>query len=212
MKKIVSLLIALFTLSTTHLTQATPILSLDRVSPATIAVGDVATFELRVSGLSTLLGAFSADISYDSSVLSFLPESSITAQFGTRLGDLSASEAVGTVDASVSDALHIDQVSLLGTPALEALQHDAFGQLLPSFVLAEIRFQGVAPGTSSLNFTPVSTVLSDEAGNSLASLMLTGSSISVTGDVPEPGSAWLLLLGLALVTGFNCINTRRAAC
>ncbi len=194
MKKLIMLWFALFAMTTAGHSEGTVILSLERTGPAAIGVGDTATFDLRISGLTTLLGAFSVDNSFDPTILSFMPVGMLGAQFGSLLGD-PTSEAVGIADASVPGVLHLDEVSLLGTAELDALQRDALGNLLPSFVLVTVAFQGVGPGVGLLDFVPGSVTLSDDAGTALSTPALGPAVVRV---ISLPGTLWLFGLGLCI--------------
>ncbi len=172
------------------------VLLINRLTPATIGVGDSAVFEVRIAGLSSALGAFSVDIQFDGEVLDFVPAANASLQFGTRLGD-PLTDSVSSAFVISPGLLHIDQVSLLGEASLDALQRDASGALLSDFVLADIRFTGRAGGGFSLlEAVPNSVVLSDSLGIALPGPLLGSSGVKV---VTVPSTALLAALGLALV-------------
>jgi hypothetical protein len=79
-----------------------------------------------------------------------------------------------------------------------------------TFTLATLSFTGLAPGTSTIDFTLAS--LSDEQGQALIGFSTTGGSIQVMGapaHVPDVGStALLLIFGIASLSAFwKCPQT-----
>jgi hypothetical protein len=124
--------------------------------------------------------SFDLDVSYDPSHLAF-----VDVVFDVYLGtpDVQALTDFGAAGGVVDLA----EVSLLSpASALHALQPD-------SFHLATLRFTTLSEATSALAFTQ--TLVSDTGGTAFAIDAATGT--SVTSIVPEPGTAWLLALGLA---------------
>jgi hypothetical protein len=172
---------------------AVPVLSIERVN-ATVGVGGVATFELHASNLTDPLGAFAVDISFDPALLAFVPEASAGAQFGQLLGQPD-SEAIGLALLLAPGVLHLDQVSLLDSASLDALQRDSGGQMLGDIVLAMFSLQGLGVGVSQIGFVPAGIVLADAAGNVLAEVLGVPSALAV---VSEPATLWLLAFGVGV--------------
>lgn len=188
MKRAHAWLLSLFLAVSAWPLQAAPVISVERTGSAAIGIGSSVTFELHVSGLTEPLGAFGFDLLFDPAVLAFQPAVSAAAQFGDRLGQLDT-EAIGFAQVSAPGLLRLDEVSLLDTLALDALQRDAGGQRLDHIVLALVSFQGLAAGVSSVAIDPTSLVLSDAAGQVLAGALLVPSAVAV---VPEAATSWLL--------------------
>lgn len=168
------------------------------VAPAsqTVNVADTATIEIRISGLGNLsslsLGAWAADLQYDSSIISL---NSIS--FGTQL-DTGTFGSIQIDNGSGGGLISIDEVSLESPADLNANQPGAF-------VLATIDFTALATGVSPVSFVHDGVVSSfgDEMGVELADIDFGDGEIRV-GDgtsipsVPDGGST-ALLLGLVLV-------------
>ncbi len=182
-----SLFAALIIFATGSL-QASVLLTLEPQSP--ISVGTTSEVQLRLSGLgqhtSPSVGAFDLNLAFNPSVLSF---SGLT--FGDPvLGDqlnLAGASTISDATSQGAGLLELFEVSLASTSVLNAQQPD-------TFVLATLRFQGVANGTSLL--TPTLNAVSDASGNALVVGVQTGR-IDVTA-APEPGSLWLMTLPAAL--------------
>src|SRR5512133_3621241 len=143
------------------------------LTPSSLAIdqGDFADVYLGISGLGsgTNLGAFSLDIIYDPTKLSFS-----NALFYNSLGDPSLFEAA-TFQSDVSGRLRLVEISWLGIPELVALQGSSFN-------LAKLSFTGIGSGLSQ--FAMENVELSDAFGSTL-----------LVAPVPEPGTFLLLGLG-----------------
>lgn len=193
MTKSLGLIALLFALTSAGTAQASPVvLTLQPAGATSLKVGDTISYELVLDNPDAVLGAFSLDLGFNADALHFVAAPSPGAQFGPFLGD-PLLEAVGTAGESSPGVLHMDEVSLLDTASLEALQGG--GVLLPSLVLAHLTFQGIGPGLGELAFLPASVQLSDASGNLLAAPTLQQpGAVHVT---PEPGSPALAILALA---------------
>lgn len=192
MTKSLGLIALMFALSSAASTQAAPVLTLQPAGPVAIGVGGSASYDLVLLSPDAVIGAFSVDLSFDSSVLHFTPAVSPAAQFGAHLGD-PLLEAIGAAGESSPGVLHLDQVSLLDAAGLEALQGG--GALLPSLVLATLTFEGIGPGLGLLDFLPASLQFSNADGNLLPTPdALPIGSVQV---IPEPATMALALLALA---------------
>lgn len=160
------------------------------LSPATqsVTTGGAVDVDIVItdlgSGAAPTLAAFDLDVSFDPSVLSFL-----SVDFGLDLGvpGLDALTSAGLLAGPMR--VDLAATSLLANATLDAQQP-------ASFVLATLHFVALAPGTSALAITQA--VLADTAGgpgnNSIAA-DLAGADVTV---VPEPGTAALLAMGIAL--------------
>lgn len=192
MTKSLGMIALMFALSSAASTQASPVLTFQPAGPAAIGVGGSASYDLVLLNPDAVIGAFSVDLSFDSSVLHFTPAATPAAQFGPHLGD-PLLEAVGAASESSPGVLHVDQVSLLDTAGLEALQGG--GALLPSLILATLTFEGVGVGLALIDFLPASLQFSDAAGTLLPvpdTLPISGLQV-----IPEPATTSLALLALA---------------
>lgn len=129
-----------------------------------------------------LIGAFSLDIVFDSTLLTFT-----NASFFGSLGNPNpaAFEAITFTDSSVSGVASLGEVSLLGTMDLAALQT---GNLLPLATLTFTTRNQI--GTTPLDLRNV--VISDANGNPISALVA-GARINI---IPEPSSFLLFVLGL----------------
>lgn len=189
---------------------ATPLLSLDLVGPQKIHAGQTTAFQLNISGLTNLLGAFDVGITFDTTVLSFEG-----IQFGPFLGDPDplSFESVPFVDTSVSGVVDFGEVSLLEDvancvfcigPYLDDLQKDASGNFRDSLTLAAIVFKGIGSGQSNIDFNGVID-LADSLGNSMTDVDV-GPGDTV--KVPEPTSLFLIGMGLIAMFGLRRMRLR----
>ena len=162
-----------------------------------IALGGTADFDLNISELGDRipdsLGAFSLNIVYDDSILSF-----DSVSFGSFLGDTDPFnfETDIWVDDSVAGSLYLEEGSWLFDYELDALQPD-------SFTLATISFSIARLSTSSVAIENV--VLSDAYGFELSNPVINNASVA---PVPEPATVLLLTTGLVSL-GF-CRKKRKA--
>ncbi|WP_200346865.1 hypothetical protein [Halochromatium glycolicum] len=161
-----------------------------------IEVGDQTQVNLRISGLGDFtaptLGGFDLRVSYDDSVVSLTDVS-----FSTWLGGPDPSFPPEWDDtAAGSGSLY--EVSLESTEFLDNLQPDAF-------LLATLYFEGVAQGTSDIDFSNVFLIGADAFASEIAVDELNPGSITV---VPLPAAAWLF--GSAVI-GLAGIGWRRKA-
>jgi hypothetical protein len=161
--------------------QAAPILAIQ--GPGSFATGGSASFDLVISGLdgTQQVGAFDFSLSWDPAVLSLSGSAFDVFLDGPGFSLQSSLAGVGTIN----------------------LAETSFGPLaaqsgLSSFRLASLTFAGIAPGTSSLAFTP--GVFSDGLGE-LLGVEYRGSRTTVTPrvSVSEPSTLSLLaMVALAL--------------
>lgn len=169
---------------------AAPVLTMQPVGSSSIGVGGTVNFDLMLLNPDAVIGAFSVDIAFDPSVLHL----GSAAALGVSLGDVNLLEAIGTVNESSSGILHIDEVSLLDTASLEALQ--GAGVLPASLRLASFSFEGMLPGSTSLAFLADSVQFGDATGTALnVPALQPPGPVTV---IPEPASAALVLLALAV--------------
>ena len=143
-------------------------------SAQSISVGGSASVDLVVSGLgsaaSPSIGAFSATVTHDPSILA-----GMSVSFGPYLSLTTPS--FQDQDVATSGQIYAFELSFDSPGDLNSGQPD-------TFTLATFTYQGVASGTSSLEFDLAWTSLSDEDGNSLT-FETTPGSITVS-PVPEP--------------------------
>lgn len=161
----------------------------------TVNTGDHGSLDLVVSGLgdhtSPSLGAFLFDFSYDPAVISV---DSIS--FGSHLG-LGLLGSLQIADISSPGNIHLDEISLESASDLQASQPS-------SFTLATLGFRGLAPGTSSVDFTFGS--LADESGQISLEFLSQPATITVADQalIPDTGpTAALLCLAVAGLLAFR---------
>ncbi len=153
------------------------------VSPATgqAAVNDEVTIDIVVSGLeNTDLAGFDFDLSYDSSVLTF-----VDYMLTDELGDIESDEAW--------DLSPVEQEDGTVDLALVSLLEDDLSSQSSNFSAATIVFNAAAEGVSDLVLSFVD--LSDADGLAITAEVSDGS-VTV---VPEPASLLLSLTGLVLL-------------
>jgi len=164
-------------------------ISLSFVPPAqTVPIGQAVSVEVVISDLGDdEVGDFDLDVSFDAAILS-----PVDVLFGSFLGDPDpAAFETLTSFAFLSGVVDFAEVSLLLPTDLEVLQSD-------SFTLATLVFDTVGGGTSLLSFTQV--IVDDAFAQPLALQTSSGEvSVMSVSAVPEPGTLWLLGIGLAWV-------------
>lgn len=156
-----------------------------------IAPGTTTPVELEVSGLgvdsSPSLGAFDLNVAFNPAVVSFTGLTFGDPLLGDQLS-LSGVPTISDYSFSAAGLLELFSISLDSATVLDTKQA---GQ----FILATLRFQAIAPGSTALTLSVNS--VSDSQGSPLSVALQTGS-IAVT-SVPEPSLIWLLPPALACV-------------
>lgn len=192
MKKLV--LISTLLLGLAGQVSAMPIISLVPDSTK-IHAGENLFIDVNVSGLqsggsNSLLGAFSMDVLFNPQ-LQFLPAGSGANTWGFGLGDVDAGEALvgGDISQIGSGLFSFNEVSLLLTSELTALQSDSFRLATLAFYLP---FGHTLASGSFINFSTENVVLSDDLGNELT----TGVNQGATVKVNEPSIILLLSIGM----------------
>jgi hypothetical protein len=154
-----------------------------------VSVGDPAAVELRISGLGSSvapsLGVFDLFVSFDPAILSFGGVSFGDPTLGDQL-DLFDLGSLTVVDAGLSGAVRLFELSLDSAADLDALQADAF-------TLATLSFDTLQVGTSALLLSIAA--LGDAHGAPLSAALETG----LVTVVPEPQATLLFLVGLLVV-------------
>jgi hypothetical protein len=208
MKKVMFILVLLnWLLIGSPPSQAVPVLSF---IPSTrdIGLGEVRTVELQIAGVfPPKLGAFDIFIDFDPAIVSFKPSAS---SFGGPLvGDQLACPGLpsictnfGSIGAFIlvdSDTLELFEVSLAPAADLDSYQ-------AVTFALAQLAFEGLAKGTSTLRIDLANSVFADSLGDAITTVSARDGLINV--NVPQP-PGWLLFLTGGLVV--FAFVTRRIA-
>ncbi len=159
-------------------------------SSQTIGVGDPATVDIVVSGLTQAVGGFELDLGFNDSILatgSYLNDPNVT--MGALPLDLSLGWGVGTLNLFfVADLLETEA-------SLAAAQGT-------SFILARVSFTGASLGLSLLTLSNV--VLSNWDGTETLNgvdtqngeICVAAAGANGCARVPEPGTLALLCLGM----------------
>lgn len=161
-----------------------------------VALGQKASVAVRVVGVQPGgLGNFDFEVAFDPTVLRF--DGAIDAfGLGAGLGLLAVPGVPG------ADSVALTDVSLEAPADLRALQPH-------SFDLLTLVFDTVAPGTSALTLRGIT--LGDAEGSAVGVVTEVGSITVDPRQVPEPGSAALAALALALgIAGHLRLAGRRA--
>jgi hypothetical protein len=143
-----------------------------------VSVGGTFSVTLEASALAgAAIGAFDFDLGFDASRFAL-----VSAVFGSQLGDVPADQSTDAVPGA--GVVSLGAVSLLSPAQLEALQPGTVS-------LVTLTFEAIATGAGA--FTVEFVQLSDAFAAELQVVNLTPATV----DVPEPGSAWLLVLAAA---------------
>jgi hypothetical protein len=150
-----------------------------------VPTGTTAQVQLRISGLGLdvppSLGAFDLNIAFNPALISFTSLSFGDPGLGDQL-DLSGTGSISGFDV-VGGLLEFFEISLDPAAVLDSQQAN-------TFVLATLRFQAIAPGSTSL--APTLNSSSDSQGLSLDTVLQNGSINVVL--APEPGRIGLFSL------------------
>ncbi len=165
-------------------------ISLDFVPAAqTAVIGSSVNVGMRISGLTDFaapsLGTFDLNVNFNPAILGFSSVSYGDPVLGDQL-DLLGLGSVKIITPG-SGSVEVFELSLDDATTLNTLQHG-------DFTLAQLTFNTLALGTSTLNFSNV--VLGDADGLPLPASLGSGSVMVTSAVVPEPST--LLLLGTAL--------------
>lgn len=153
----------------------------------TANLGEDVSVDITIDGLgdgvAPSLGTFDINLGFDSGLLG--PSN---VQFGDQLDVL----GLGSIQSFSfsTGSINLFELSLDPVSDLDALQ-------LPSFTLATVTFATRFVGTSVL--TLETNALGDALGNPLEATILNGSVGIESSVIPEPNSALLLLIGLAVL-------------
>jgi hypothetical protein len=159
------------------------------------STGDSISLDLVISDLgnfgSDSLGAFDISVGFDASVLSFTSYS-----LGDFLGNVDLLEAIDASTGDVGGAINVAEVSLLSVLDLDTLQPGAFTLATLNFAVIDLGV-GAETQLSVLSGPVTGPVLADAFGSAL-SATTTGPAIvqSLSGDVPVPGTLFLLIASL----------------
>ena len=154
------------------------------------ATGDFVSMDLIVSGLGAgappSVSTFDVDIGYDMAAVAIDGWT-----FSTELGDIGAGEAIDFSLGDLGGTLALSVVSFLLPFELDAIQGS-------TVTLATITFEVLALGPGEFTDVTLDTIyaLGDGIGDPL-DITREGFGRITNGQIPEPGSVALLLLGLA---------------
>jgi len=177
--------------------QAAPVVT---VSPATqnVGVGDPASVNILVSGLTEAVGGFSFVLDFNESFLSFV-------DYTFNLGNVLGAGPTDDLSFGLIDANSLDVFILADVSATEAELEAAQGA---TFVLATVNFTGLANGLSPLILSNVTLSMFDGI-TAIQGVTARNGEVCVGGNctVPEPTS--MLLVATAL--GALVLRRRKAA-
>lgn len=171
-------------------------------SAINVPVSSNFSVDLMVSGLGNSsapsLGAFDVDILYNPLQMTFLSYT-----LGTSLGDISLLEADDWSQGALGGGrIDLAEVSYLTVAELDALQAD-------SFILANLTFRCLAPGTSLIQIDASDSFLTLGDANGDGLNFTLGQAVAVTQEgggpppIPEPSTFLLLGSGLAGLAWFR---------
>jgi hypothetical protein len=167
-------------------------------SAPAVMVGSTVKVAVVISGLGSgaapSLSTFDLNVTFDSSILSFLGVAFGDPILGDQL-DLSGSGAATDVVAG-SGVVNVFELSFDPAVDLNTLQ-------APGFTLATLSFNGLSTGVSALGIAV--NALGDADGGALAADVLAGRVVVSGVPVPEPVPLLLLLAG---VVGIACFRVR----
>jgi hypothetical protein len=166
----------------------------------TIAPGASTGVQVRISGLGSdippSLGAFDFNLAFNPAIVTFTGLTFGDPVLGDQL-DLSGAGPLSDFSTMSAGFVNFYEISLDPAATLDSQQLD-------SFVLATLRFQALATGTTSL--VPSINSISDSQGASLNPGLQMGS-INVVA-VPEPGSLWLAAVAACLLICARHVSRR----
>lgn len=197
MKKIITLLTALFVSLSTQAT----LLSVD-LNQDNYQVGDVLTADFIISdieedfaGFQKLLATFDFNVSWDSSVIEYVATS-----FGSKLNVGAGSDQFTDV---IADSLGLSETSYAWWDELLPVQDG-----VSSFILASVDFNVIGSGSGSLDLSNLA--FGDDFGSAFTDVNSSNKAYFVTSgnpvDVPEPASVLLMFMALLLLARQQKMN------
>jgi hypothetical protein len=208
MRNLLSRWLALVLAACSGLASASPLISLDLVSPKQrLSAGETFFVSVQISGLRTagldaVVGAFNLEVSFNGGDVTAFDAAS-PAGFGTALGDPALGEAITFADFSSPGVVRLAEVSLLDQATLGDLQSDSFIVATIGFMLRD------EPALTLQNFVISQFDLADAFAQPITDD--TGAPVPVetgvlTLKVPVPPTLPLAALGLLAALAL----TRRA--